>query len=186
MCFYYFNHLIVRNFPPPLISKNKFNENFEKTLAMILDLDPNGIILVSNTYPVCKSHLIRIKNIFGIEKIRRIRWFPKFKDSKDNNNPDAFRFQGEIERASKNTPIQGSNGDVIKLALIKVQEAINKNNYPVTILLSVYDEIQTECEASFADEWKGILDSIMIEAAKEVIKETPVVVDCKISDYWEK
>jgi DNA polymerase-1 len=120
------------------------------------------------------------------EPFRRIRWFPKFKDSKDNNNPDAFRFQGEIERASKNTPIQGSNGDVIKLALIKVQEAINKNNYPVTILLSVYDEIQTECEASFADEWKGILDSIMIEAAKEVIKETPVVVDCKISDYWEK
>jgi len=52
--------------------------------------------------------------------------------------------------------------------------------------LSVYDEIQTECEETFAEEWKNILDNIMIEAAKEVIKETPVVVDCKISDYWEK
>jgi len=120
------------------------------------------------------------------EPFRRIRWFPKFNDSKDNTNPDAFKYQGEIERASKNSPIQGSNGDVIKLALIKVQETIDKNKYPVNILLSVYDEIQTECEETFAEEWKNILDSIMIEAAKEVIKDTPVVVDCKISDYWEK
>lgn len=120
------------------------------------------------------------------DPFRRIRWFPKFKDSIDNTNPEAFKLQGEIERASKNTPIQGSNGDVVKLALIKTQQVIDDNNYPVNILLSVYDEIQTECEESFAEEWKGILDNIMIEAAKVVIKDVPIVVDCKISDYWEK
>ena len=38
------------------------------------------------------------------DPFRRIRWFPKFKDSIDNTNPEAFKLQGEIERASKNTP----------------------------------------------------------------------------------
>ena len=53
----------------------KINPNFEKCLARILELDPNGIILLSNTFPFCKSHLKRIKKIFGDEKIKRLRWF---------------------------------------------------------------------------------------------------------------
>jgi predicted O-linked N-acetylglucosamine transferase (SPINDLY family) len=54
----------------------KMNEDFEKCLARILELDINGILLLSNTYPYCQSHLARIRNIFGTEKIKRIRWIP--------------------------------------------------------------------------------------------------------------
>lgn len=53
----------------------KINTEFEKCLARILELDPNGIILLSNTFPYCKSHLLRIKNIIGDEKIQRVQWF---------------------------------------------------------------------------------------------------------------
>ena len=53
----------------------KLNQDFESCLARILELDPNGIILLSNTFPFCKSHLTRIKHIIGDEKIRRIRWY---------------------------------------------------------------------------------------------------------------
>ena len=110
----------------------------------------------------------------------RIRWFDGY-DIKDN-----FVRQGEIERAGKNTPIQGTNGDIIKSALIKVQSFIDINKLPVNILLSVYDEIQTECPEDIADWWKLELDRIMVESAQEVIKSIPVVVDCKVSNYWDK
>ena len=53
----------------------KLNPEFETCLARILELDPNGIILLSNTFPYCKSHLERIKNTIGIEKLKRIKWF---------------------------------------------------------------------------------------------------------------
>jgi DNA polymerase I-like protein with 3'-5' exonuclease and polymerase domains len=82
--------------------------------------------------------------------------------------------------------IQGCNGDVIKLALCKIQKYIDDNDLPVNILLSVYDEIQTECKEEFAEEWKHILNNLMIESAQVVIKTVPIVVDCKVSDYWEK
>ena len=116
----------------------------------------------------------------------RIRWFENHEEAINPHNPKGFALLGEIERASKNTPIQGSNGDIIKLALCNVYKFVEENNLPINILLSVYDEIQTECPEELASWWKEQLDRIMVEAAQVVIKTVPVVVDCKISDYWEK
>ena len=53
----------------------KLNPEFESCLARILELDPNGIILLSHTFPFCKSHLLRIKKTMGEQKLRRVRWF---------------------------------------------------------------------------------------------------------------
>jgi DNA polymerase I-like protein with 3'-5' exonuclease and polymerase domains len=110
----------------------------------------------------------------------RIRWFAGY-DNKEN-----FIRQGEIERAGKNTPIQGTNGDIIKSALVKVQRFIDARALPINILLSVYDEIQTECPEDLAEWWKLELDKLMVESAQEVIKSVPIVVDCKIASYWDK
>ena len=53
----------------------KLNTVFELCLARILELDPSGIILLSNTFPFCKSHLERLKKNIGIEKLKRVRWY---------------------------------------------------------------------------------------------------------------
>ena len=44
-------------------------------MARILELDSNGIVLLSNTFPYCKNHLERIRNTIGLEKIKRIKWY---------------------------------------------------------------------------------------------------------------
>jgi len=121
---------------------------------------------------------------------RRIRRFKKLEEYVDqvgsNQGFYDFAYLGSVERASKNMPIQGTNGDVIKLALCRVSDVIKAEKWPVNILLSVYDEIQTECEIGSAKKWKNRLDQIMIEAAEEVIKDIPIVVDCSISTHWSK
>jgi len=113
----------------------------------------------------------------------RIRWFSEWKDAVTTGN---FKILGEIERASKNSPIQGTNANLIKQAMINIQDIIDINNYPVQIIMQVYDELQTLCKEDFAEEWKLILEREMIKAAKIVIKSIPVEVECKISDYWNK
>lgn len=125
------------------------------------------------------------------EPYRRLRFFPEwkpyFKDYKKYQlQSEDWKALGSIERKSKNSPIQGTNGDCIKKALCLVQEEINNNNYPVEILLSVYDEIQTECREDFAEEWCKILEKLMIQAAQEVIKTIPIVAECKVTDCWTK
>lgn len=114
---------------------------------------------------------------------QRIRWFPKWQSAIET---DDFKELGTIERASKNMPIQSTNANLVKLAMIKVQNAIDSNNYPVQIIMQVYDELQTICKEEFAEEWRGILERLMIESAQEVIKSIPVEVDCKINSCWSK
>lgn len=125
-----------------------------------------------------KRGYIRTNGIF-----KRIRSFPEWLDAKTNNDFTTF---GKIERAGKNTPIQGTNGDIIKLALINIQDEIWNRNLPIKIILSVYDEIRTECPKELAEEWKIKMNQLMEEAAKVVIKSVPIVVDCSITECWEK
>jgi DNA polymerase I len=107
----------------------------------------------------------------------RIRWFP-------NLDRDNFKSIGEVERAAKNSIPQSTNADVMKETLIRLQQIIDDNNYPVNILLSIHDEVLTECKESFANEWKEILEKTMIKSAQMIIKSIPVKVDGVISDYW--
>jgi DNA polymerase-1 len=122
---------------------------------------------------------------------RRIRFFPEWKTYFRNYKNERlqgtdFKDLGSIERKSKNSPIQGTNADVIKRALCLVQKEIDTNNYPVNILLSVYDEIQTECREDFAEEWCKRLEILMVQAAQESIKTVPIIAECSINDCWTK
>ena len=54
---------------------------------------------------------------------RRIRWFMRWNNAYLNKD---FVELGNIERAGKNTPIQGTNGDIIKWALYLTQTKIDK------------------------------------------------------------
>ena len=59
----------------------KINPEFENCMARILELDPNGIILLSNTYPYCRSHLARIRQTLGEAKLCRIRFYGSLEKS---------------------------------------------------------------------------------------------------------
>lgn len=109
----------------------------------------------------------------------RYRWFDGW-DSGDKKR------LGEIERAAKNHPIQGGNADMTKLALVMLYDEIKKNNYPVKLVHQVHDEIQTEVTEEFAEEWATIMEDIMVKAASVVLKQVPMVVDCKVAEYWSK
>ena len=54
----------------------KMSSEFETTLARILQLDRDGIILLSNGFPYCRSHLARLHRVIGEDNIKRVRWIP--------------------------------------------------------------------------------------------------------------
>jgi len=159
----------------PIEARKIITKFFSKVPKVKNFLDTLGALASNRGY-------IKIPNPYG-----RIRFFPKYDVLKAYPNTKVKgKWLGEMSRAGKNTPIQGLNGNVIKLALIYVQRYIDANNIPVKILLSIYDEIQTECRKDFTEQWKGILEELMIKAAKVYVKSVPVEVDCKINDYWTK
>jgi len=118
---------------------------------------------------------------------RRIRQFPKWNYIQDNpNTPSKNKWLGSINRASMNSPIQGANADIIKQAMIYIQDEIDDNEWNAGIILQIYDELQTECLKSEAELWKAKLQELMIKAGQIILKKVPVVVDVKISNCWSK
>lgn len=86
----------------------------------------------------------------------------------------------------KNTPIQGTGGDILKLALVRLYKYIRKHKLQdrVKIVLCVHDEIITEARHDFAEEWSVIMKRIMDKAAEYVLEEPVVTTDPFINKFW--
>lgn len=116
---------------------------------------------------------------------RRKRWFNSW-TPKMYSDKDSFMELGSIERASKNTPIQGSSADMTKLALVLIYRCIRENNLPVKIIMTVHDQIDTVCPRDYADEWKQRMTELMEQAANIVIKNGLLKAETSITNVWSK
>lgn len=83
------------------------------------------------------------------------------------------------ERVAMNTPVQGSAADIIKVAMIRLDEALL--NTDARLLLQVHDELVVEAPEKDADRIAGLMKKIMEEAfpLKVALK-----VDVAIGNHW--
>lgn len=121
-----------------------------------------------------------------------IRTFKPFKrkrffDYWDGRNTPP-KEMGMIERASKNTPIQGASADMTKLALVKIHNYIKDNNLQnqIKIVMTVHDQIDTICKEEISEEWAKTMTKLMEEAAMTIVTNGLLKADTNISKTWEK
>lgn len=120
----------------------------------------------------------------------RKRWFPKWQYSQaqiplhlsGQYDPQL----GSIEREAKNMPIQGSGGDMCKVAAVLIYDKIHENAYPVKLRMQVHDQLDTTCDPEFAWEWSRIQDDLMQEAALLIIPNGLLKSDTNITPVWSK
>ena len=108
-------------------------------------------------------------------------WYPRIWDNKSSSME-----LGSIERASKNTPIQGASADMTKRALVLMRGHIAGSNAPVKLVMTVHDQIDTICKNEYLDEWTVIMKKIMEYAAKEIVTNGLLKAEVTVSDCWEK
>ena len=117
---------------------------------------------------------------------KRRRWFDSWYP-KMWNDRDKMMELGSIERASKNTPIQGSSADMTKLALIYIYREIKESwQGKVKIVMTVHDQIDTVCKEEISEEWAVRMTELMEKAAKVIIPNGLLKADTNISTTWEK
>jgi DNA polymerase I len=103
---------------------------------------------------------------------------------KYNFNPASPQQVAMAERNGKNTPIQGSNGDITKVAMRLVHDAIDHDN--IKLVNVVHDELILEAAVGYEPEAQAILRRCMVEAGERFMKRVPVDVDVKIGERWNK
>ncbi|MBU1091881.1 DNA polymerase I [Patescibacteria group bacterium] len=115
------------------------------------------------------------ENGFAETLFGRRRYLPEIK------SPIIF-IRKEAERMAINAPIQGTAADIMKIAMVRVDELIKKK-FPksVKMILQVHDELLFEVKDDII---KKATRSIKEEMEKEDSLDAPILVDVLIGDNW--
>ena len=111
----------------------------------------------------------KVKTLFG-----RIRPIPDI-NSKNSN------FRGFAERTAVNTPLQGTAADLIKLAMIQIDDEIRQCELKSRMTLQVHDELVFEVPEREVDAMKTLVRERMEEAHE---LEVPLRVDLGVGLNW--
>ena len=98
------------------------------------------------------------------------------------NDSNGLRRQA-AERAAINAPLQGSAADIIKKAMIDVDQWIGKNNPDIKMIMQVHDELIFEVKKGFADEALKNIISLMEGSVK---LDIPLIVDANTGANWNE
>jgi DNA polymerase I len=90
--------------------------------------------------------------------------------------------RGAGERMAINMPIQGTAADIVKIAMIRLDERLARDGFRARPLLQVHDELLLEVPRDEVDRLVPVLREVM-EGALPL--DVPLTVDVKVGDDWE-
>ncbi len=89
--------------------------------------------------------------------------------------------RAQAERMAKNTPIQGTSADIMKVAMIRIHKAIAERKLATRMILTVHDELVFEAPEHELDELEPLVKTTMETV---VPLDVPLVVDCGRGRTW--
>ena len=137
------------------------------------------IELYFKTYPKIKGYIDSMvedakKTGYSLTMFNRRRPIPELKSSN-------FMQRSFGERVAMNAPIQGTAADIIKLAMIRVYDALKKGGYKSKLLLQIHDELLVETYPDEIEDVKKIIEDGMKNAVKLSV---PLEIDMKQGNNW--
>jgi DNA polymerase-1 len=96
----------------------------------------------------------------------------------NSRNPNA---RGFAERTAVNSPLQGTAADLIKIAMIRIDQALAAGGYRSQLLLQVHDELLLE---SPPEEIGAVTEIVRREMEGAHPLEVPLLVDVGVGDNW--
>jgi len=132
-----------------------------------------------NAYPGVKNYMdYEIKKAHELGYVKTIMNRKRIIDELNNKN---YMIRSMGERMALNTPIQGTAADILKLAMIKIDKEIKKNNLKSKMILQVHDELIF----NVLNDEKEIMEKLVKDTMENIYKlEVPLVVDIEFGSNW--
>jgi len=110
-----------------------------------------------------------VRSLYG-----RIRPLPGINDRNGNVRRAA-------EREAINMPIQGTASDIVKMAMLRTDEAFRREKLNAEMLMQVHDELLVECPAEDAER---VAATLKREMENVVELDVPLIAEAGIGDDW--
>ena len=98
----------------------------------------------------------------------------------DINSQNAV-VRGYAERFAINAPIQGSAADVIKIAMVRIQQQIENQHLDSKMIMQVHDELNFTVRENEVETMRNLVINEMQNAVQLTV---PLIVDCGIGKNW--
>ncbi len=121
---------------------------------------------------------VALRNGFARTLGGRTHWF---NDMRNENRPPHA-----LTRVAKNMPIQGTNADIVKLAMARITAALAEHKLDAFLVNMVHDEIVVEVSSGDAEAARDLVVQEMMSAGAEFVRRVPMTVDAQIGDTWLK
>ncbi len=144
------------------------NEEGKELIDQYFDRFPGILRYINDTRNFAKEHGY-VKTLLG-----RRRYIP-------NINSRNWNTRSFAERTAINMPIQGTAADIIKLAMIDIEEYLQQEDFKTRMLLQVHDELIFEIARDEIEDLRPLIESRM-ENAYEL--KVPLEVDMGVADNW--
>ncbi|MEF3303766.1 DNA polymerase I [Paenibacillus sp. GYB003] len=96
-------------------------------------------------------------------------------------NASNFNLRSFAERTAMNSPIQGTAADIIKMAMVQIEERMRRDKLRSRMLLQVHDELVFEVPKDELETMKRLVPEVMESALK---LDVPLKVDVSYGDNW--
>ncbi|MBR1747971.1 MAG: DNA polymerase I [Clostridia bacterium] len=132
-----------------------------------------------DTYPRVKVYMennVKLAKEKGCLRtmLGRIRYFPELSSSQ-------YAIRSFGERAAMNMPLQGSASDIIKMAMLRVWNALKGNGLSSNLILQVHDELILDVPK----EEEAIVREILLNEMQNVVKlRVPLLVNISSGNNW--
>ncbi|WP_312765857.1 DNA polymerase I [Epilithonimonas sp.] len=131
------------------------------------------------TYPRLKEYMAeQVKKAQDLGYVETI--LGRRRHLKDINSSN-FVVKAHAERNAVNAPIQGSAADIIKLAMIKIENELEDQKLQTKMLLQVHDELLFEAPI---DEVETATELIKKEMESAFETKVPLLVEVGVGDNW--
>ena len=115
-----------------------------------------------------------VTTLFG-----RVCHYPQIK----SGNPQE---RAAVERQAINAPIQGTAADIIRRAMIRMDDALREAKLSARMLLQVHDELVFETPEEEVEATLPVIRRVMVEAPHPAIElKVPLAVDARAAENWE-
>ena len=106
--------------------------------------------------------------------IGRRRYIPEI-------SSNSFQVRSAGERMAINMPVQGTAADIIKIAMVRIQERMDANKLDALMIIQVHDELIFEAPSEEMEELEAIVLEVMPSAMELTV---PLDVDLKTGLNW--
>jgi DNA polymerase-1 len=116
-----------------------------------------------------------VTTLFG-----RVCHYPQIK----SNNPSE---RAGVERQAINAPIQGTAADIIRRAMVRMEDALKAERLSARMLLQVHDELVFEAPDDEVEATLPVISRVMTEAPfPAVTLKVPLAVDARAAQNWDE